>query len=96
LTVSRSSPATRRGAFASRRIAAKIGRNARIRQPRPAQVQRTEGARAPIIEAGFFQWLVDPESTSVESMFREFKRLAPELLGGTASSRLVDKEEVIP
>jgi len=35
-----------------------------------------------ILRGFTYQWLIDPKSISVEAMFREFKRICPELLNG--------------
>jgi AcrR family transcriptional regulator len=49
---------------------------------RPPSDADTMAALIYAIFRGFtYQWLIDPESISVDAMFREFKRLCPHLLG---------------
>jgi AcrR family transcriptional regulator len=55
-------------------------------QANPEVKSRDVDTLAALIYAIFrgftYQWLIDPESISVEALFREFKRLCPELLNG--------------
>jgi AcrR family transcriptional regulator len=54
----------------------------------PGQPMHDVDGMAALIYAIFrgftYQWLIDPESISIEAMFREFKRLCPQLLGDNA------------
>lgn len=57
----------------------------------PEQEVRDSDGMAALIYAIFrgftYQWLIDPSSISIEAMFREFKRLCPQLLGDSSCTK---------